>query len=631
MSAAVKHRVVPSEVAQINNDLKLIRGSIRRGDLLSRGDRGADVRALQRALQDAGVYGGKVDGVFDQATEQAVRRFQRARGLSADGVVGPKTLASLKANNLYVQDGFETPAKRGQSGQDILAAERRLSALGYATGAVDGVFDAKTARAVKAYRAEQESLPDNKSTLDREVWRNLQQTYQSQVAPLQGVRRQRAVGSVREHRRLDDATARAAQAGELKEGARGRCVRNLQAHLKAAGADPGAIDGDFGPRTKRAVKSFQDQSGLPATGQVDARTWQALRDRLFAAGGRAAPAQSAGERGAAVMHTERQLDKLGFDPGKVDGWYNAGTASAVARFQRWRGLERTGQVDAGTLKALDKAVAIKDAEADLKTLGYKPGAVDGKATADTAAALRKFQRKEGLTVTGALDQRTDARLDKRAAEKRAAQRAGGPKPRGEAAKAQWYQALVKQAGGKWRSGVNEVNIVGLRGQSVDGARNHNTFNQWNDTIAYIWKGRDGKMHVREFRATTDPGFTGGTGVDANGDGRLDVAHLRPGSYPYNLGYHRGLYGAGNPGYNLQVDRDTNHDGHISRAERAASKRRDDRGYGINMHWGDGYVVGPYSAGCQVIKGSYDYFRSHVTPLMELNRGQMYYTLIDRSR
>ena len=42
-------------------------------------------------------------------------------------------------------------------------------------------------------------------------------------------------------------------------------------------------------------------------------------------------------------------------------------------------------------------------------------------------------------------------------------------------------------------------------------------------------------------------------------------------------------------------------------------------------------MGGFSAGCQVVKGSYDYFRSHVTPLLQLNRGQMYYTLIDRSR
>lgn len=215
----------------------------------------------------------------------------------------------------------------------------------------------------------------------------------------------------------------------------------------------------------------------------------------------------------------------------------------------------------------------------------------------------------------------------------AAVRAGGPKPAGTAAKAGWYRALVEQSGGKWRTGVDQVNIVGLRGQGVDGGRNHNRFNQWNDTVAYVWKGQDGKMHVREFQATTDPGVTGGPGKgrDVDGNGSGDIAHLRPGSYPYRLGSHHDVYGAGNPTYNLPVDRDTNHNGSISKAERAASKRRGDVGYGINIHWGDGSVVGGWSEGCQVIKGSYDHFRQNVTPIMERNRGQMYYTLIDRTR
>jgi hypothetical protein len=123
----------------------------------------------------------------------------------------------------------------------------------------------------------------------------------------------------------------------------------------------------------------------------------------------------------------------------------------------------------------------------------------------------------------------------------------------------------------------------------------------------------------------------GKGRDVDGNGSGDVAHLKPRSHPYRLGSHHGVYGAGNPTYDLPVDRDTNHDGRISRAERAASRRRDDRGYGINIHWGEGAVVGGWSEGCQVIEGSYDFFRRNVTPIMERNRGQMYHTLVDRSR
>ena len=56
---------------------------------LRRGDRGAEVAALQRALGIA------ADGAFGPATDRAVRAFQRAKGLAADGIVGPRTRAAL--------------------------------------------------------------------------------------------------------------------------------------------------------------------------------------------------------------------------------------------------------------------------------------------------------------------------------------------------------------------------------------------------------------------------------------------------------------------------------------------------------------------------------------------------------
>jgi hypothetical protein len=54
---------------------------------LRRGSSGESVRVLQGKLL--------VDGVFGASTEEAVKRFQRANGLVADGVVGPKTWAKL--------------------------------------------------------------------------------------------------------------------------------------------------------------------------------------------------------------------------------------------------------------------------------------------------------------------------------------------------------------------------------------------------------------------------------------------------------------------------------------------------------------------------------------------------------
>jgi len=63
---------------------------------LKPGDKGAEVKILQLALQHLGYSVGTVDGVYGPATEQAVKSFQTAHGLTADGVCGPQTLAALK-------------------------------------------------------------------------------------------------------------------------------------------------------------------------------------------------------------------------------------------------------------------------------------------------------------------------------------------------------------------------------------------------------------------------------------------------------------------------------------------------------------------------------------------------------
>jgi hypothetical protein len=67
------------------------------GKLLRAGDTGTAVTRLQRALKAAGFDPGAADGSFGPGTTQAVVDFQKAKGLSADGVVGPTTVAQLNA------------------------------------------------------------------------------------------------------------------------------------------------------------------------------------------------------------------------------------------------------------------------------------------------------------------------------------------------------------------------------------------------------------------------------------------------------------------------------------------------------------------------------------------------------
>lgn len=64
-------------------------------DSLRRGSRGTLVTQLQTKLKRWGYYTGAIDGVFGTGTEKAVKAFQKKVGLTADGIVGPKTAAAL--------------------------------------------------------------------------------------------------------------------------------------------------------------------------------------------------------------------------------------------------------------------------------------------------------------------------------------------------------------------------------------------------------------------------------------------------------------------------------------------------------------------------------------------------------
>ena len=59
------------------------------------GSRGDEVRQIQTRLRELGYNPGTVDGIYGTNTQNAVRAFQRDKGLSVDGIAGPKTLKAL--------------------------------------------------------------------------------------------------------------------------------------------------------------------------------------------------------------------------------------------------------------------------------------------------------------------------------------------------------------------------------------------------------------------------------------------------------------------------------------------------------------------------------------------------------
>jgi peptidoglycan hydrolase-like protein with peptidoglycan-binding domain len=70
---------------------------------LKKGSSGPDVKAMQEILNSCGFPCGTADGIFGANTEKAVRAFQAANGLTADGIAGEQTLTTLAIVKATVQ------------------------------------------------------------------------------------------------------------------------------------------------------------------------------------------------------------------------------------------------------------------------------------------------------------------------------------------------------------------------------------------------------------------------------------------------------------------------------------------------------------------------------------------------
>lgn len=73
-----------------------ITGRAYTGRVLKFGDKGSDVKEVQKTLRTLGYYQPAADGYFGRKTEQAVINFQQASDIAADGIVGPQTLNALQ-------------------------------------------------------------------------------------------------------------------------------------------------------------------------------------------------------------------------------------------------------------------------------------------------------------------------------------------------------------------------------------------------------------------------------------------------------------------------------------------------------------------------------------------------------
>jgi peptidoglycan hydrolase-like protein with peptidoglycan-binding domain len=127
--------------------------------------------------------------------------------------------------------------KKGSQGAAVKLAQKRLVMRYYDPGPIDGLFGAKTEKAVKWYQGDR--LLSNDGIIGPKTWA-----------------------------RLDPPT--------VKKNSSGAAVKLAQQLLTDYGYDPGPVDGSFGPKTEQAVKQFQTDFLLTVDGIVGPKTWAML-------------------------------------------------------------------------------------------------------------------------------------------------------------------------------------------------------------------------------------------------------------------------------------------------------------------------------------------------------------------
>lgn len=209
-------------------------------------------------------------------------------------------------------------------------------------------------------------------------------------------------------------------------------VRKAESRLKLLGYDPGAVDGVFDRETQTAVAAFKkDEGGLGTRGVIGKFTARELlaeakkldhaprhtrhtekltqHRRLDAATRTAAGKVHAdgtvgigeGNTGRSVKNVQHHLRSAGFDPSRTDGTWDERTTGAMRAFQRKSGLPVTGRLDAKTWSRLNDAELLaKSGTSPAQSLGEQSHAVK-----KTEQLLRKLGHKK-VRADGLFDRAT---------------------------------------------------------------------------------------------------------------------------------------------------------------------------------------------------------------------------------
>ena len=373
---------------------------------------GTAVKSMQTKLKKLGYYAAEETGNAGPKTIEAVKKFQSANGLTADGVAGPSTPAKIDAayNKLGTSSSASSYTGSGlhlnSTGSEVRDLQTNLTTLGYYWATISGNFGPKTETAVKRFQEENGLTADG----------------------IAGTKTLAAIDAAVGKSGSTSSTSKD-NSSILKLDSESVRVGQMQADLKALGYYTGEVTKHFGEKTKAAVMKFQADKGLTADGVAGPKTLEAIDKAMGSSSSSSSSSSSGlkyGSTGDKVKDLQRDLTTLNFYYGDITGHYGSLTEQAVKKFQKSRGLTQDGVAGSKTLAAITSAASntgssalggsnssgtslrrgdtnntkIGDMQTRLKKLGYYYGEITNDFGPLTEKAVKKFQDDNNLTVDG---------------------------------------------------------------------------------------------------------------------------------------------------------------------------------------------------------------------------------------
>ena len=219
-------------------------------------------------------------------------------------------------------------------------------------------------------------------------------------------------------------TTTTAADGTLAIGVSNEKVRELQARLRQIGWYAGSISATFDEDTLSSVKAFQTKRALPVTGTVDATTWAKLvamtkaptHDEMYDILVAGPALMKDGSTGTQVRELQARLKQIAWWSGDVTSTYGPRTVDAVKGFQAKRSIPVTGEVDQRTWDRL-VAMTRKPTQDELNNVAPKPvngpvstAGLDSRCLTGRAICISKSTRKLVWVVNGKALLRMDVRF-----------------------------------------------------------------------------------------------------------------------------------------------------------------------------------------------------------------------------